>query len=832
MSASGEGNAWHGLTKAQIDALLLQGAGVGTWAWNVQSGALRINEAWAAIIGYTLDELAPISIDTWLAHCHPEDLAESNRRLKQHFEGLTAHYECEARLRHKDGHWVRVIDRGQVLIRDADGKPLWMFGSHLDITDRWRIETERAELLDRFERLAALLPGYLYQFRLRPDGSSHFPYATDRISYIYGCRPEDVREDATPVYRVLHPDDAPRVTASIEDSARTLAVWHDRYRVDHPERGLIWIEGIATPERLPDGGTMWHGFLRDVTEDELRRQRLVLSEKIVSSTQEGVMITDASNRILDVNPAFCQITGYSRDEVIGQRTSILKSGRQDAEFYRQMWRAIAHDGRWQGEIWNRRKNGDIYAEWLSIDTVPGSQGDIQYYVAVFSDINQVKQHQFELDRATYYDDLTGMPNRRLFDDRLQVALEQARRRKELVAVCCLDLDRLKRINDLHGQEVGDSVLVAVAKGLRSALHPQDTIARVGGDEFVLLLTELRHRDEALDMIEQALEVVRQPLAAGRDALTVSASIGVALFPELDLSPDELLRCAYQAMYRAKQRGRDRIEIFEAAEESEGRRRDRLLDEAREALQMGDFRLYFQPKVRLDTGRVFSAEALIRWQRPDGSLRAPGTFLDALAGSPLESAIGDRVIDEAIANLRRWIDAGLGIAVSVNVSVDHLLGEGFTAHLAECLARHHIEDPGRLTLEILETSRIASFTQVRSRLDECRALGVRFSLDDFGTGYSSLTYMRQLPVDVLKIDRSFVAGMLDNDGDLSIVKGIIALAHAFGRVVIAEGAETAAHLQRLRELGCDIAQGYGLSRPMPADQVEDWVRAWDASRWPG
>jgi diguanylate cyclase (GGDEF)-like protein/PAS domain S-box-containing protein len=693
-------------------------------------------------------------------------------------------------------------------------------------------ESDATLLLDRFRRLAAHLPGYLYQFRLRPDGSSHFPYSTDRISYIYGCGPEDVLEDATPVYRVLHPDDAPRVIASIEESARTLSVWHDRYRVDHPERGLIWIEGNATPERLPDGGTLWHGFLRDVTEDQIQRQRLMLSDKIVSATQEGVMITDSAARILDVNPAFCQITGYSRDEVIGQRTSILKSGQQDADFYRQMWRTIARDGRWQGEIWNRRKNGEIYAELLSIDTVPGPQGDIQNYVAVFSDINQVKQHQFELDRATYYDTLTGMPNRRLFDDRLLVALEQARRRKELVAVCCLDLDRLKKINDLHGQEVGDSVLVTLAKGLRSALHPQDTIARVGGDEFVLLLTELQHREEAIDMVEQALEVVRQPHVTGHGGLTVTASIGVALFPELDLSPDELLRCAYQAMYRAKQRGRDRIEVFEAAEESEVRRRDRLLEEAREALRMGDFRLFFQPKVRLDTGRVFSAEALIRWQQPDGSLRAPGTFLDALAGSPLELAIGDWVIDEALANLRQWTDAGLGIAVSVNVSVDHLLGEGFTTHLADCLARHRIDDPGRVTLEILETSRIASFTQVRSRLDDCRALGVRFSLDDFGTGYSSLTYMRQLPVDVLKIDRSFVAGMLDNDGDLSIVRGIIALGHAFGRVVIAEGAETTAHLQRLRELGCDIAQGYGLSRPMPADQVEAWVSAWDAAGWPG
>ncbi|TAH40982.1 MAG: EAL domain-containing protein [Betaproteobacteria bacterium] len=813
--------------ECHLAALQLQGAGIGTWAWNVQTGEIRINEEWARIVGYTLQELGPTTIALWKSLAHPDDLAESQRQLTRHWRGDADRYECECRMRHKDGHWVWVLDCGRLLSRDEEGRPQWMFGAHTELTRQKAAEAARDEVLERFRRLASHLPGCLYQYRLRPDGSSHFPYATDNFEFIYGCTPADVIDDAAPVFEVIHPDDRDRVRASILASAAQLDEWRLRYRVRHPKRGEIWIKGVATPERMADGSIFWHGVLLDATETERQRAKLRLTAQVFSSTQEGVMITDLDARIVEVNEAFCRLTGYAANEVLGQRASMLKSGRQGPEFYRGLWAEIQLKGRWQGEIWNKRKNGEIYAELLSIDSVLNEQGQPVNYVGVFSDITGVKQHQFELDRATYYDPLTGLPNRRLVNDRLHIAIEHAKRHQEFVAVCYLDLDRFKQINEGHDRSVGDRLLTRFAERVSHALRGHDTIGRVGGDEFLLLLTGLRNRRAALDLIHRVMELVRTPFGLYPDKeIALSASIGVALYPELDLSADELIRYADQALYRAKERGRNCVVVFDREEGFVSRARADLLQAAEQALKHREFRLYYQPKLDLRSGRIWSAEALIRWQLPDGRIRPPGEFIEALSGSPLEARVGDWVIDEALRQQRAWHEQGLTLPVSVNVSADHLLSDDFVPMLKAALQRHGVVPPRLLVLEILETSRISDFTRVCERLDECRTLGVMFSLDDFGTGYSSLTYMRQLPVDALKIDRSFVLTMLDSEADLSIVKGIIALGRAFGRLVIAEGAETQAHLERLKALGCDLAQGYGLSRPMPAEQVLAWVMRWN------
>ncbi|ATE61196.1 sensor domain-containing protein [Thauera sinica] len=813
----------------RLSALQIHGAGIGTWAWNVQTGEIRIADEWARTVGYTLAELEPATITLWESLAHPDDLAESGRQLKRHWRGKTDRYECECRLRHKDGHWVWVLDRGRLLSRDEGGRPQWMFGAHTDLTRQKAAEAERDQILERFRRLATHLPGSLYQYRLRPDGSSHFPYATDTIELIYGCTPADVADDAAPVFAVIHPDDRDRVRAGIAESAVRLGVRRDRYRVLHPTRGEIWIDGVSTPERLADGSTLWHGFLLDATEAERQRAKLKLTAKVFSSTQEGVMITDPNARILEVNEAFCRLTGYRAEEAIGQRASLLKSGRQGPDFYRALWSDLRLKGRWRGEIWNRRKNGEIYPELLSIDAVLDELGQPENYIGVFRDITEVKQHQYELDRATYYDPLTGLPNRRLASDRLHIAIEHAKRHQELVAICYLDLDRFKQINENHDFGVGDLLLTRFAERLADALRGHDTIGRVGGDEFLLLLTGLRNRHEALELIHRVMELARTPFSLRQDEqIALSASIGVALYPELDLSADELIRYADQALYRAKERGRNCYVVFDREEGFISRVRADLLQAAERALADGEFRLFYQPKLDLRSGRVWSVEALIRWRLPDGRIRPPGEFIEALSGTPLDTRVGDWVIDEALRQQCAWHAQGLRLPVSVNVSADHLLGDDFVPMLRTALQHHAMAEPHLLTLEILETSRISDFARVCRRLEECRELGVLFSLDDFGTGYSSLTYMRQLPVDVLKIDRSFVLTMLDSEADLSIVKGIIGLGRAFGRLVIAEGAETPAHIEQLKALGCDLAQGYGLSRPIPADGVMQWVTDWNRS----
>jgi diguanylate cyclase (GGDEF)-like protein len=458
---------------------------------------------------------------------------------------------------------------------------------------------------------------------------------------------------------------------------------------------------------------------------------------------------------------------------------------------------------------------------MSIDTVRGEDGKVSNYFAIFTDISHFKEHQSELDRIAHYDALTGLPNRRLLDDRLAMALAHAQRREELLAVCFLDLDNFKGVNDTYGHEVGDKVLVQTAQGIRSVLRAQDTVARIGGDEFVLLLTELKSRSRIIEVMQRVLEVARLPLDIDGKTIALSASAGVAIYPEIDLSADELVRYADQAMYRAKQQGRNRFILFDANEEHASRARQGKLKALQAALAGDEFEMHYQPKVDLRTGEIWSVEALIRWPQHDGALRLPGEFIDSLSGSPLELDIGRWVINEVLRQQRVWAEAGLSLPVSINISVDHLLSERFVQELEEILQTHGVQERSQVVLEILETSRIADFVRTRLRVLECKALGVRFSLDDFGTGYSSLTYMRQLPVDALKIDKSFVIAMLENAEDRNIVEGIIALGHAFGRQVIAEGAETEEHLRALKALECDCAQGYGVARPMPAADIAPW-----------
>lgn len=480
--------------KLRILEQLVEGSGIGTWMWNVQTGETRFNARWADICGYTLDELAPVSIATWERLAHPDDLARSGALLQRHFDGLDPQYECEARMRHRDGHWVHVLDRGKVLEWDSDGRPLWMFGLHLDVSARREAEQARDEALDRLRRLAANVPGFLYQFRRRADGSPHFPFATAAIREVYGCTPEQVAETAAPVFAVLHPEDAPRVAEGIARSADELSHWHQRYRVNHPERGLRWVEGSATPTPGDDGSVTWHGYLRDVTDDELRQRRLLLAERVFLASQQGIMVTDPERRIVEVNPAFSELTGYAREEVLGLTPAVLRSGRHDEHFYASMFEALQCSGRWQGELWNRRKDGSLFAELLSISRIDDGDGQVQNYLAMFSDISPMKQQQEELDRIAHHDPLTGLPNRRLLADRLEIALAQARRSGRVLAVCYGDLDGFKAINDRFGHDAGDAFLQEMARRLRSVLRDHDTLARIGGDEFVMLLTELPDRE--------------------------------------------------------------------------------------------------------------------------------------------------------------------------------------------------------------------------------------------------------------------------------------------------------------------------------------------------
>jgi diguanylate cyclase (GGDEF)-like protein/PAS domain S-box-containing protein len=567
------------------------------------------------------------------------------------------------------------------------------------------------------------------------------------------------------------------------------------------------------------------GVSHDITTRKTAELGLREAATLFESSYEGIMVVSPDRKITKVNPAFIRITGYTAEEAVGESPRLLSSGRHDSGFYAGMWQTLEQDGVWRGEIWNRRKDGEIYAELLSISVVRGAAGAVQHYIGVFWDITQIKAHEAELDHVAHYDPLTGSPNRRLLTGRLDQAIEHAQRSHHTLAVCLLDLDGFKLINDRHGQTTGDHMLIGVANNLKLVLRDDDTLARLGGDEFVLLLSNLSSAEDIALILERVQNAIAKPVNIDGELLSVSASIGVSLYPQDNSSPDALLRHAEQAMFLAKEAGKNRYQLFDPESDRQAQLHRTQLDQLDAALQNNEFVLYYQPKVDLLSGQIVGVEALIRWQHPQRGLLSPAEFLPAIDGSALEKPFGEWVIKTALAQASTWLGTGLSIRVSVNVSARHLLQADFQSHLKQALQDRAEVNPAQFELEVLESAAIDDIDLAVTTLQQCRTLGVHFSLDDFGTGYSSLTHLRKLPVDTLKIDQSFVRGMLDNPDDLGIVEGVIRLAGAFRRQVIAEGVETLAHGAALVKLGCRLAQGYGIARPMPAEQFPAWCEQW-------
>jgi diguanylate cyclase (GGDEF)-like protein/PAS domain S-box-containing protein len=564
---------------------------------------------------------------------------------------------------------------------------------------------------------------------------------------------------------------------------------------------------------------------RDITERKLAEDSLQ-AVSVFTHAREGIMITNAAGDIINTNEAFTRITGYSREEVLGKNPRLLNSGLQNHAFYEAMFADLARKGHWYGEIWNRRKNGDVFAEMLTTSVVRDDQGHIQHYVAMFSDITSMKEHERQLEHIAHFDTLTGLPNRTLLADRLQQAMAQAHRHQHLLAVVFLDLDGFKGVNDKYGHQIGDKLLIALAQRMKLALRDGDTLSRLGGDEFVAVFVDLTSTTASVPLFNRLLTAAAQPVHLGGLTLQVSGSLGVTFYPQTqEVDADQLLRQADQAMYQVKQTGKNRFHVFDPDKDISQRGHNESIERIRQALLNKEFLLYYQPKVNMRTGKVVGVEALIRWQHPDKGLLTPGHFLPFINDHPLAIELGKWVLDTALTQLESWRTAGLKISVSVNVSARELQQADFVKYLRAVLSAHPSAQPEDLQLEVLETNALEDLAHVAQVIEACREIGVMFALDDFGTGYSSLTYLKRLQVFQLKIDQSFVSNMLNDPDDLSILEGVIGLATAFRREVIAEGLELKEHGAMLLQLGCDLAQGYGIARPMPAEALPAWIAHW-------
>jgi diguanylate cyclase (GGDEF)-like protein/PAS domain S-box-containing protein len=556
-------------------------------------------------------------------------------------------------------------------------------------------------------------------------------------------------------------------------------------------------------------------------------ERMRLSASVFDHAHDGIFITDAEMRILEVNIAFTQITGHSREAALGSTPQQLGFAIYESEFFdkRMQLSDDSESSEWRGETWNRRVGGEVYPVWLDVFIVRNDAQLLINYVGLFSDITEAKQHQQNLERMAYHDSLTQLPNRTLLSDRLHQAFSRAERTGELLAVCCLDLDGFKPVNDSLGHEAGDHLLIQLAERMNKCLRESDTVARTGGDEFALLLNGMVNAEECKLTLERLLTAIRAPYLVAGESVTISSSIGYTLFPFDHSEPDTLLRHADQAMYQAKLNGGSCVQQFDAEHDREFRdlRQDKERIEA--ALANNEFCLYYQPKVDMRLGKVVGMEALVRWQHPDIGLRAPVTFLPMIENTDFSIKLGEWVIRQAVGQMIVWQKKGFDIQVSVNISARHMIQENFTSRLAQILSEFPQLNPANLEFEITETAAIEDVSGVVHTMNGCKLLGVSFALDDFGVGYSSLTYLRRLPVEVIKIDRSFVYDMLQDSNDLAMVAGIISLGRDFRCKIVAEGVETAEHGLQLLRLGCTVAQGFGIAKPMPADKVSAWVKSY-------
>ena len=695
------------------------------------------------------------------------------------------------------------------------------------IYTNWRRQTAATAELERAnidlargeERLRALFEmSPLGMIRCLPGG--RFTEANQAFLDLCGYSQAEL---ATMTYHDLtperyHPDDALR--RELLRERRRIGPYEKEYR--RKDGSLVPISVNAMMINGDDGTPYIWAIIEDISVRRAAEAETLLAASVFHNTAEAILITDPGSRILSVNPAFSEITGYPAEEVIGRTPRLLKSEHHDPAFYEVMWQDLASHGHWKGQIWNRRKDGEAFLAWQTITAVRDDKGTVLRYLSVFNDMTEVHRKDEHIRHQAFHDALTGLPNRLLLHDRLGHAIEIARREQGLVALLFLDLDRFKVVNDSLGHDIGDMLLVEITGRLTAALRKSDTIARLGGDEFVVVVSDFEGIGEIAEVAEKIIETVALPLMIRGHDIQVGASIGIALFPRDGDDVTVLMKDADTAMYRAKASGRNTFRFFDAEMDGAAVERLKLEAELRRALEQGEFELYYQPKIDLASGRVSGAEALIRWNSPERGLVPPDVFIPLAEETGLIVGIGDWVIDQACRQMADWGRLGVPpVKVAVNVSSRQFLDPSFAEKIAALLGRHRI-DPALLEVELTESTVMAEPERAVAQFLHLREVGVSVSVDDFGTGYSSLAYLKRLPLDTIKIDRSFIHQVDSESDNAAIVRAIIGLGDALGMSTIAEGVETSAEERHLQAAGCNDAQGFRYARPLPADQFAAWV----------
>ncbi|MDW7748131.1 EAL domain-containing protein [Halomonas sp.] len=680
-------------------------------------------------------------------------------------------------------------------------------------------EQARRAVQDREARLQALV-GSIQDMIFVFD-------AEGRFVYVHALDPDQLVGDVDDLlqrhYRdVLSTDVAQRFDQALAELKATGEPVETEYRVTLAGVPRDF-QAIISP--LAEEGEGFSGVLavvREVTQSRATEAQLRIAATAFE-THMGMVITDVEGRILKVNATFTRITGYAEAEVLGRNPRLLSSGRHDEAFYRHLWESVRENGSWQGEIWNRRRNGEVFPEWLTISAVRDEAGELTHYVATFSDITQRKAAEEEVHQLAFYDPLTGLPNRRLMLDRLEGALKDSYRSDQFGALLYLDLDNFKQVNDTLGHHAGDQLLLQVASRLGGVLRATDTLARLGGDEFAVLLHDLGREPQRVAVVAERiahklLGVLQAPINLAGSSVTMTGSIGITLYRDHGTTLDEILQQADMALFQAKRAGRDTLRFFDPAMQAQLHARARLEADLRQALARDEFLLHYQPQVDADR-RMIGVEALLRWQHPERGMVSPGDFIPLAEENRLIVPIGGWVLEAACRQLMAWAGdpATADLTVSVNVSPQQFREAAFVDHVLATLARTGAR-PERLKLEVTESLFVQDRDEARETMRRLREHGVTFALDDFGTGYSSLSYLKRLPLDQIKIDQSFVRDLLEDEASAAIVASTIALSESLQLEVIAEGVETEAQRAWLAAHGCHAFQGYLFGRPGPVDSL--------------
>jgi diguanylate cyclase (GGDEF)-like protein/PAS domain S-box-containing protein len=791
---------------------LMQSSMEGIHVLDIEGNVVEANAAFCNMLGYTRDEALRLNVADWDAQWTAEEL----RGRIAAFIGKSGIFETVHR--RKDGSLLDV----EICVCgiEIDGAA-YLFASGRDITGRKQAQA----ILERHQQvLETALDGYWMTDEhgvLEEVNEAYAAISGYTAQELIGMRISQLEAQEKPEETRAHVE-------AIKEHG------YDRFETRHRRKDgrVVDIEVAAT---FMQSHRKFFVFCRDIT---LRKQaeRELRVAAITFESQDAVLITDADANILRVNRAFSEITGYSADEVLGKNPRIMNSGRHERAFYIEMWQQLTHAGTWSGEVWDRRKNGEVYPKWTSITAIRDDHGETVQYVAIFSDITERKKAEEEIRNLAFYDPLTSLPNRRLFLERLRAALPASARHRDYGAVMFLDMDKFKLLNDTLGHDCGDLLLVEVASRIKSCVREMDTVARLGGDEFTVLIEGIASDEQDASrkagmVAEKIREALAQPYQLKEHEYHSTPSIGIALYHGNADTLDTLLKYADLAMYQAKNSGRNAVRFFDPVMQSNAERHDTLESDLRLAVRSGELRLYYQVQVDNEQ-RPVGAEALLRWEHPGRGMVMPDQFIPVAEESALIVEIGNWVLDQACAQLARWQAAGRmeELALAVNISPRQFARPDFVAQVATVIERHRIV-PARLKLELTESVVAGDLIGSVDKIRALRELGIGLSMDDFDTVYSSLYYLKQVASDQIKIHRDVVQGISSGGSDAQLVQAIVDLATDMHLDVYAEGVETEAQLDFLKQHGCMAYQGYLFGKPLPLDEFEKLLEAGTARRAP-